>query len=157
MENGVGFSYHDDPDETDRVHRGKQFTLGDLGHLDDDGYLFIDGRAKDMIITGGTNVYPAEIEAACCCHPDVVDTGVFGVPDPDWGESIVATVQLRAGVEPNDGDRSGARRVLSRAARQLQVPAPLGVPRRPAADGGREALQTAAPRRIRRTEGEPSR
>ena len=101
MENGVGFSYHDDPDETDRVHRGKQFTLGDLGHLDDDGYLFIDGRAKDMIITGGTNVYPAEIEAALLLHPDIVDTGVFGVPDPDWGESIVAAVQLRPGVEPS--------------------------------------------------------
>ena len=153
MENGVGFSYHDDPDETDRVHRGKQFTLGDLGHLDDDGYLFIDGRAKDMIITGGTNVYPAEIEAALLLHPDIVDTGVFGVPDPDWGESIVAAVQLRPGVEPSAETRSRADRVLSREARQLQVPAPLGVPRGPAADGGREALQAAAPRRVHRHTG----
>ena len=153
MENGVGFSYHDDPEETDRVHRGKQFTLGDLGHLDDDGYLFIDGRAKDMIITGGTNVYPAEIEAAMLVHPDVVDIGVFGVPDPDWGESIVAAVQLRPGVEPNEETRAALDRVLSRAARQLQVPAPLGVPRGPAAHGGREALQAAAPRRVHRHRG----
>jgi len=59
-----------------------------------------------MIITGGTNVYPAEIEAAMLVHPDVVDIGVFGVPDPDWGESIVATVQLRPGVAPNEETRA---------------------------------------------------
>ncbi len=98
MENGAGFTYHGDPEETEKAFRGNRFTLGDLGRLDEDGYLFIEGRAKDMIITGGTNVYPAEIEAALLGHPKVADAGVFGVPDPDWGESIVAVVQPYAGV-----------------------------------------------------------
>ena len=99
MENGVGFSYHDDPDQTQTAYKGKRFSLGDIGHLDDDGYLFISDRAKDMIITGGTNVYPAEIEATLLTHPNVHDAAVIGVPDPDWGESIVAIVQPNAGVE----------------------------------------------------------
>ncbi|MFZ1490358.1 MAG: AMP-binding protein [Ilumatobacteraceae bacterium] len=99
MENDVGFAYHDDPDETQRAFKGKRFSLGDLGYLDEDGYLFISGRAKDMIITGGTNVYPAEVEATLLAHPKVLDAGVIGVPDPDWGESIVAVVQLKPGIE----------------------------------------------------------
>lgn len=101
MENDVGFSYHNDPDETKRAYRGKRFTLGDLGYLDEDGYLFISGRAKDMIITGGTNVYPAEIEATLLGHPSVRDVGVIGVPDVDWGETVVAIVQLTPGIEPS--------------------------------------------------------
>ena len=101
MDNGVGFSYHNDPDQTEGAYKGKRFSLGDIGHLDSDGYLFISDRAKDMIITGGTNVYPAEIEAALLTHPKVHDTGVIGVPDPDWGESIVAVVQLKDGYEPS--------------------------------------------------------
>jgi long-chain acyl-CoA synthetase len=102
MENGVGFSYHGDPDQTREAFKGKQFSLGDIGHMDDDGYLFISDRAKDMIITGGTNVYPAEIEATLLDHPKVHDVGVIGVPDPDWGESIVALVQPIVGVVPSD-------------------------------------------------------
>lgn len=101
MDNGVGFSYHGDPEETQRAFNGKRFSLGDLGYLDEDGYLFISGRAKDMIITGGTNVYPAEIEAVLLAHPKVSDAGVIGVPDPDWGETVVAVVQLKDGIEPS--------------------------------------------------------
>ena len=102
MDNGVGFSYHDDPDQTESAFKGKRFSLGDIGYLDSDGYLFISDRAKDMIITGGTNVYPAEIEAALLEHPKVADAGVIGIPDPDWGETITAVVQLKPGVQPTD-------------------------------------------------------
>jgi long-chain acyl-CoA synthetase len=98
MENGVGFSYHNDPDQTQEAFQGKRFSLGDIGHLDEDGYLFISGRAKDMIITGGTNVYPAEIESTLLAHPDVHDVGVVGIPDDEWGERILAIVQLNDGV-----------------------------------------------------------
>jgi long-chain acyl-CoA synthetase len=102
LDNGVGFSYHDDPDQTESAFKGKRFSLGDIGHLDADGYLFISDRAKDMIITGGTNVYPAEIEGTLLDHPKVRDAAVIGVPDPDWGETVVAIVQPVTGVEPND-------------------------------------------------------
>jgi long-chain acyl-CoA synthetase len=95
LDNGVGFSYHDDPEQTKSAFKGKRFSLGDMGYLDADGYLFISDRAKDMIITGGTNVYPAEIEAVLLQHPQVHDAGVIGIPDPDWGETIVALVQLK--------------------------------------------------------------
>ncbi len=102
LDNGVGFSYHDDPDQTTSAFKGKRFSLGDIGYLDADGYLFISDRAKDMIITGGTNVYPAEIEATLLDHPKIRDAAVIGVPDPDWGESIVAIIQPLIGVEQND-------------------------------------------------------
>lgn len=94
IDNGVGFSYHDDPEQTAHAFRGKRFTLGDIGWIDEDGYLFISDRAKDMIITGGVNVYPAEVEAVLLDHPAVADAAVIGVPDADWGETVVAVVQV---------------------------------------------------------------
>jgi len=103
LENGVGFSYHNDPDQTDSAYKGRRFSLGDIGYLDADGYLFISDRAKDMIITGGTNVYPAEIEAVLLTHPKISDVGVIGIPDPEWGESIVAIVQLKSGFTASEG------------------------------------------------------
>ena len=97
VDNGVGFTYHDDPDQTSAAFRGRRFSLGDMGYLDDDGYLFVADRAKDMIITGGTNVYPAEIESVLLDHPSVHDVGVIGLPDPDWGETVAAVVEPVAG------------------------------------------------------------
>ncbi len=98
MENAVGFSYHNDPEQTKKAFKGRRFSLGDVGHLDEDGYLFISDRAKDMIITGGTNVYPAEVEATLLEHPKVHDAGVIGVPDPDWGETVMALIEVNPGV-----------------------------------------------------------
>ncbi|HET6950050.1 MAG TPA: AMP-binding protein [Acidimicrobiales bacterium] len=92
------FEYRDDPDLTASVHRGKAFTLGDVGFLDEDGYLFLRDRAKDMIISGGVNIYPAEIEAVLGAHPGVRDVAVIGVPDLEWGESVTAVVELEPGV-----------------------------------------------------------
>lgn len=91
------FEYVDDVDTSRAAHRGALFTIGDVGYLDADGYLFIRGRDKDMIITGGVNVYPAEVEAALTTHPAVADVAVIGLPDEEWGETIVAVV------EPVDG------------------------------------------------------
>src|SRR3546814_11937357 len=78
---------------TASVHRGRAFTLGDVGYLDDDGYLFLRDRAKDMVISGGVNIYPAEVEAVLGSHPAVRDVAVIGVPDPEWGESVKAIVE----------------------------------------------------------------
>jgi bile acid-coenzyme A ligase len=72
-------------------------SLGDLGWLDDDGFLFLADRRTDMIISGGANIYPAEIEAALSEHADVVDAAVVGVADPEWGNRVHAIVPLRKG------------------------------------------------------------
>jgi long-chain acyl-CoA synthetase len=101
-ERGATFAYKDDPELTASVSRGKAFTLGDVGVMDEDGYLFIRDRAKDMIISGGVNIYPAEVEGVLSEHPAVGDVAVIGVPDPEWGEQIKAVVEVIDGVEPSD-------------------------------------------------------
>ncbi len=88
------FEYHRDQQKTgDAWHEGF-FTVGDAGFLDSDGFLFLCDRKADMIISGGVNIYPAEIEAVLLSHPDIADAAVFGVPDEDWGEQVRAVVQL---------------------------------------------------------------
>jgi long-chain acyl-CoA synthetase len=96
------FEYHGDAEGTRGAFRGNRFTLGDVGYLDEDGYLFIVDRAKDMIITGGVNVYPQEVEAVLLAHPSVADVAVIGVPDDDWGEQVKAVVQLGPRVSATD-------------------------------------------------------
>jgi long-chain acyl-CoA synthetase len=99
---GPRFEYNGDPELTASVHRGDAFTLGDVGYLDEDGYLFICDRAKDMIISGGVNIYPAEIEGVLSAHPAVGDVAVIGIPDLEWGEQVKAIVEVTPGVEPSD-------------------------------------------------------
>jgi long-chain acyl-CoA synthetase len=94
------FEYRDESELTASVKRGKAFTLGDIGYLDDDGYLFLRDRAKDMIISGGVNIYPAEIEGVLSAHPRVGDVAVIPIPDPEWGESVKAVVELDDGSVP---------------------------------------------------------
>ncbi|MGB1867805.1 MAG: AMP-binding enzyme, partial [Porticoccaceae bacterium] len=72
---------------------------GDAGYLDDDGYLYMHDRVKDMIISGGENVYPAEVEDALYSHPDIADVAVVGVPDDKWGEAIKAFVVIKDGAD----------------------------------------------------------
>jgi long-chain acyl-CoA synthetase len=92
------FSYHNAPEKTAAAFRGDFFTVGDMGWLDDAGYLYIADRRTDMVISGGVNIYPAEIEATLLTHPAVVDAAVFGVPDERWGESLRAVVEPRPGI-----------------------------------------------------------
>jgi long-chain acyl-CoA synthetase len=89
------FEYYKDPEKTQSARRNGLFTVGDMGYLDPDGWLFLSDRKADMIISGGVNIYPAEIEAALLEHPDVADAAVFGVPDEEWGEQVKAVVQLK--------------------------------------------------------------
>ena len=86
------FSYYGDPAKTAAAWRGDEFTVGDLGRIDADGYLFLDGRREDLVITGGVNVYPAEVENALAEHPGVSEVAVYGVPDERWGQRVVAAV-----------------------------------------------------------------
>ena len=95
------FEYHKDREKTEKSRVGDLFTLGDVGHLDEDGYLYLHDRKNDMIISGGVNIYPAEIEGELVMHPKVADVAVFGVPHEDWGEEIKAVVQTTEGVEPS--------------------------------------------------------
>jgi long-chain acyl-CoA synthetase len=97
------FAYWGDPERTARAWDGDAFTVGDLGHLDGGGRLFLDGRPGDLVITGGVNVYPAEVERVLLAQPGVAETAVFGVPDDDWGERLVAAVVAWPGarVEPD--------------------------------------------------------
>ncbi|GAB1646679.1 acyl-CoA synthetase [Krasilnikovia sp. MM14-A1259] len=94
----ASFEYLGDAEKTRNARRGRMFTVGDVGYLDDDGYLFLCDRASDVIISGGVNVYPAEIEGELAAHPGVADVAVFGVPHDDWGEQVKAVVQLEPGV-----------------------------------------------------------
>jgi long-chain acyl-CoA synthetase len=94
------FAYKGDPGKTAANRRGDYFTVGDMGELDEDGFLYLRDRKIDMIISGGVNVYPAEIEAVLLAHPDVGDAAVFGVPHDDRGEEVKAVVEPAPGVEP---------------------------------------------------------
>ena len=94
---GYEFGYHNAPEKTAAAWDSGYFTVGDLGWLDEDGYLFIADRRTDLVISGGVNIYPAEVEQAIAEHPEVVDVAVFGVPDERMGQTVHAVVELRAG------------------------------------------------------------
>jgi len=98
------FRYRNAPDKTDASWRDGFFTVGDLGWLDDDGYLYIADRRTDLVISGGVNIYPAEIEQALVGHADVVDAAVFGLPDERMGQRVHAVVELRAGSVATEED-----------------------------------------------------
>jgi acyl-CoA synthetase (AMP-forming)/AMP-acid ligase II len=95
FEGGRPFEYHNDPDKTASITDSRGWrTLGDVGFLDPDGYLYLTDRQAHMIISGGVNIYPQEAENVLAGHPLVADVAVFGVPDPDMGEAVKAVVQL---------------------------------------------------------------
>jgi long-chain acyl-CoA synthetase len=98
---GAEFAYYHDPDKTASAYRGQYFTLGDVGYLDEEGYLFLTDRSVNLIISGGVNIYPAEIEAALITHPSVGDVAVIGVPNDEWGEEVKAVVEPGPGVTPS--------------------------------------------------------
>jgi long-chain acyl-CoA synthetase len=104
------FEYKGDKEKTSKTQRGNYFTAGDIGYLNEEGYLFLSDRKIDMIISGGANIYPAEIESVLIAHPDVFDCCVFGIPNEDWGEEIRAAVQLRQGLT---GDETMSQDILS--------------------------------------------
>ncbi|TMR95026.1 acyl-CoA synthetase [Nonomuraea basaltis] len=97
---GATFEYKGDPAKTAANRLKDYFTVGDIGYLDEDGFLYLCDRKADMIISGGANIYPAEIENELMIHPKVADVAVFGIPDEEWGEQIKAVVEPAPGVDP---------------------------------------------------------
>ena len=85
-------------DKPGNSYDGEYFTLGDHGYLDVGGYLFLTGRSAELIISGGVNIYPAEIDAVLLTHPAVADAGTIGVPNDEWGEEVKAVIELKAGI-----------------------------------------------------------
>lgn len=130
------FEYFGDPAKTAAAWRGSWFTVGDLGRLDDDGYLYLDGRREDLIISGGVNVYPTEVEQVIGEHPGVDDIAVFGVDDPKWGSRVCAAVVGTA----TDAE-------LTAFARERLAP-----PKRPKTWTFRDALPRTLTGKVKRTE-----
>jgi long-chain acyl-CoA synthetase len=95
------FEYYKDPDKTSSAYRGDYFTLGDVGYVDDQNYLYLTDRSANLIISGGVNIYPAEVDAVLLEHDAVRDVATIGVPDPEWGESVKAVVELQSDVTPS--------------------------------------------------------
>lgn len=123
ISNGTQFYYRGDEDKTAAAWDGDWFTVGDVGHLDENGWLFIGDRRSDLIISGGVNVYPAEVEGALLAHPLVADAAVVGMPDEEWGQRVTAVVEPR----PEADEATLADGLLEHCRRELAGPK---VPRR---------------------------
>ncbi len=95
------FEYFKDEKKTASSYRGDHFTLGDMGYFDEDGYLFLTGRSAELIISGGVNIYPQEVDNELMKHPAVLDVCTIGVPNDEWGEEVKSVVQLRPGFSPS--------------------------------------------------------
>ncbi|ABS62427.1 AMP-dependent synthetase and ligase [Parvibaculum lavamentivorans DS-1] len=98
------FTYHGDDEKRRKAEKAGLIALGDIGYLDEDGFLYLCDRAKDMVISGGVNIYPAEIEAELHKMPGVGDCAVFGIPDEEFGESLCAVVQQQPGAGLSEAD-----------------------------------------------------
>ena len=122
--------YYKDPDQTRQAWTHGWHRTGGIGYLDDEGYLFIVDRAKDMIITGGFNVYSAEVEQALMQHPAVADCAVVGLRDETWGERVTAVVTLRPGADADAEElRAFAREGISHIQVSLEPMLPSSIER----------------------------
>jgi fatty-acyl-CoA synthase len=114
--------YKDMPEQTAEALAGDWLHTGDVGRLDEDGFLYIVDRTKDMIVTGGFNVYPREVEDVLATHEAVGQVVVIGVPDDKWGEAVKAVVVLKAGFEPGEPVQSALQELVKQAKGAVQAP-----------------------------------
>lgn len=102
-ERGIPIAYHNDTEKTRAAHRDDGWsTVGDLGYIDEDGYLYLVGRRQNLIISGGVNIYPQEVEDLLTGHPAVADVAVIGIPNQEYGQEVKAVVELGSDAEPSD-------------------------------------------------------
>lgn len=133
---GADFKYHNRPEETAERHLSPGvFTLGDIGYMSEEGYLYLTDRKIDMIISGGVNIYPAEIEGALTAHPAVQDVAVFGIPNTEFGEEVKAAIELidgaKADAEMIDSLRAHCEEHLARYKVPRTFDFPASMPRTP--------------------------
>ncbi|MDT0203225.1 AMP-binding protein [Nocardioides sp. AE5] len=122
FDGGQEWSYRDAPEKTQRARRGSMSTLGDIGYLDEEGYLYLCDRRTDLILTGGMNVYPNQVENAFAGHPGIADICVVGVSDAEWGQRVTAVVELRPGWEPDESTREALTRHARERLASYQAP-----------------------------------
>jgi fatty-acyl-CoA synthase len=123
FENQLLPTYHNDPDKTrEAMHPKGWMTLGDIGHVDDEGYLYLTDRKSHMIISGGVNIYPQEIENLLVTHDKVMDAAVIGAPDPDLGEKVVAVVQPLDMGDAGDALEAELREFLAPSLSRIKMP-----------------------------------
>ena len=129
------FTYHNQPEKRREIERAGFITSGDVGYFDADGYLFLCDRKRDMVISGGVNIYPAEIEAALHTIPAIADCAVFGVPDEEYGEALMAVIEPAPGANV---DVAEIRAELAKRLANYKVPKTIEVRARlPREDSGK--------------------
>lgn len=117
-----GFTYYKDDAKTDAGRRDGYFTMGDVGYLDEDDWLYLTGRSAETIIAGGVNIYPQEIDNELIKHPAVEDSCTVGIPHDEWGEEVRAVIQLRPGYEPSDDLRRDILDFASKLVAKYKIP-----------------------------------
>ena len=142
---GAMDGYHRTEQQLTEIESGAWKSVGDVAYTDDEGYVYICDRKKDMIISGGVNIYPAEIESVLYGHRQILDAAVFGVPDDEWGESVYAIVQAKPGENIDLDELRGVRRATSR---RLQAPPPVRDSSRVTSHRLRQVVEACAPRRV---------
>jgi long-chain acyl-CoA synthetase len=118
----ANFEYKDDARKTRDNRIGNYFTVGDIGELNEEGFLFLRDRKNDMIISGGANIYPAEIESEMIQHPRIADVAVFGIPHDDWGEEVKSVVELVEGTPRDDATRDDIFEFLKPRLAKMKTP-----------------------------------
>ncbi len=117
------FEYHQAAEKTQKAHpQPHVFCIGDIGRIDEEGFVYLSDRESNMIISGGVNIYPAEIEQVLLEHPAVADVGVFGVPNDEWGETVHASIELKAGFLPDQSQRESLLLFAKQKLAKFKVP-----------------------------------